>query len=98
MCEIKPFTKSYAINRIAELTQENARLKNSIELITKYNNENLDDSFKLRKALAEIKEIINESKKEICKECELKGTDFCTGADCFELEEMILTKINEVLE
>ena len=46
---------------IEKLRKENEQLKNNIELMSKYNGENMDDVIKLRKALEEIREI---AKKE----------------------------------
>lgn len=89
MSEIKPFTKSYAINRIAELIQENKQLRNNIELMTKYNNENIDDVIRYRKALEEIREI---------SQCRFVS-DLSEEADAYNIDmERITTKINEVLK
>lgn len=76
------------------------------ELKAKFNNNSLcnriqiyeADEARMRIALEEIREFINNYEKETCNECEFASTDFCTGVDCFEFETEILNRISEVLD
>ena len=112
MSEIKPFTKSYAINRIAELTQENELLKEELKRLQAENEQlketnlqlqtidmEIDRNNKYRKALEEIRKYIQSLNKDICNNCGWHNTDGCRPNSyvCHDLIE-IQNKISEVLK